>query len=40
MVPMPASDSRRRSPRPKTPAVPPEKGPAGEVVSLDSFRKK
>jgi len=39
MVPMPASDMAEEPPAGE-PAVPPEKNPAGEVVSLDSFRKK
>ena len=37
LTPMPASDV---VPAPEEPAPPPEKVQAGEVVSLDSFRKK
>src|SRR5471030_2691058 len=40
MVPMPASDMAEEPPAEEPAALPPEKPPAGEVVSLDSFRKK
>jgi hypothetical protein len=41
MVPMPAADVGEEAPAEEpAAAVPPEKAPAGEVVSLDSFRKK
>src|SRR4051812_2192376 len=39
MAPVPASDSHPE-PAPLPPAPPPEKPQPGEVVSLDSFRKK
>ena len=39
MVPTPASDTGEPEIT-EEPALPPEKAPPGEVVSLDSFRKK